>query len=124
MAEQGRIFIEGDQTEANLAIQQYLLHNISIQKQQEANVADVQEENLPDDNERLEDDGVAAALHETLEFDKELFIEEVRKYNCLWDTNSKYFKDRTMKKNAWTKIGQIFHKEGKLIQQSEHVHLF
>ena len=39
------------------------------------------------------------------EFDRELFIEEVRKYRCLWDISSEVYKSRPMKQNAWSKLG-------------------
>ena len=46
------------------------------------------------------------------EFNKELFLEEVRKYRCLWDISSEVYKSRPMKQNAWSKIGQLFNKYG------------
>ena len=52
--------------------------------------------------------------HET-EFHKELFIEEVRKYRCLWDLTSADYKDRNMKNNAWINIGVVFRKDSKWI---------
>ena len=45
-------------------------------------------------------------------FDKEVFLEEVRKYRCLWDIASEGYKIRPMKQNAWSKIGHLFNKDG------------
>eukprot|EP00112_Aurelia_sp_Birch-Aquarium-sp1_P006989 Seg1763.3 transcript_id=Seg1763.3/GoldUCD/mRNA.D3Y31 product="hypothetical protein" protein_id=Seg1763.3/GoldUCD/D3Y31 len=46
------------------------------------------------------------------EFEKELFLEEIRMYRCLWDTNSEGYKNRPMKQNAWSKLSQLFNKDG------------
>ena len=46
------------------------------------------------------------------EFEKELFLEEIRRYRCLWDTNSEGYKSRPMKQNAWSKLSQLFNKDG------------
>ena len=46
-------------------------------------------------------------------FDKEVFLEEVRKYRCLWDVNSEGYKMRPMKQNAWLQISAIFNRDGK-----------
>ena len=63
----------------------------------------------------------ATARDTDIEFDKELFIEEVRKFRCLWDLNSSCFKDRQMKRNAWAQIGQILNKEDQLIKASFNI---
>eukprot|EP00795_Rhopilema_esculentum_P000972 gene972-10740_t len=55
------------------------------------------------------------------EFDKEVFLEEVRKYRCLWDIASEGYKIRPMKQNAWSKIGQLFNKDAETALQSEDV---
>ena len=34
-------------------------------------------------------------------FDKKLFLEEIRKYRCLWDVSSEGHKMRSMKQSAW-----------------------
>ena len=47
------------------------------------------------------------------DFEKELFLEEIRKYRCLWDTNSEGYKSRPIKQNAWSKLSQLFNKDGK-----------
>ena len=52
------------------------------------------------------------------EFNKEMFIEEVRKYRCLWDINSESYKNRPIKQNAWSKIAAVFNKDGKCLAQS------
>ena len=46
------------------------------------------------------------------EFDKEAFIEEVRKFKCLWDINDPSYKERTTKLNAWKALSTIFRKDG------------
>lgn len=45
-------------------------------------------------------------------FDKGIFLEEVRKYRCLWDVNSDSYKMRPMKQNAWIQIATIFDRDG------------
>ena len=47
------------------------------------------------------------------ELDKEAFIEEVRKFKCLWDINDPSYKERTTKLNAWKALSTIFRKDGK-----------
>jgi hypothetical protein len=47
------------------------------------------------------------------DFDVELFIEEVRKLGCLWNTSLSTYKDRNAKQNAWMIISKIFNKDGK-----------
>ena len=49
----------------------------------------------------------------SIEFDKEKFIEEVRKYRCLWDINLEAYKNRPIKQNSWGKIAVIFNKDSK-----------
>ena len=46
-------------------------------------------------------------------FDKEAFIEVVRQYKCLWDTNDRNYKNRSMKINAWNDLSILFNQEGK-----------
>ena len=46
------------------------------------------------------------------EFDKEAFIEAVRKLRCLWDTNDKSYKDRDMMVNPWRQLSSVFEKDG------------
>ena len=47
------------------------------------------------------------------EFDRELFIEEVRSLPCLWNTSLVGYKDRAIKINAWKKLSSIFNRDGK-----------
>ena len=47
-------------------------------------------------------------------FDKELFLEEVRKYLCLWDVSWPSYKERNTKANAWEKVAATFGKDGKI----------
>ena len=56
----------------------------------------------------------------SFEFDKEMFIEEVRKYRCLWDINSESYKNRPIKQNAWGKIAAVFNKDGKCLAFLAH----
>ena len=42
------------------------------------------------------------------EVDTEQFIEEIRKYDCLFNHFSKEFKDKLKKINAWSKAGKVF----------------
>ena len=56
----------------------------------------------------------------SFEFDKEMFIEEVRKYRCLWDINSESYKNRPIKQNAWDKIAAVFNKDGKCLASLAH----
>ena len=48
-------------------------------------------------------------------FDKEVFLEEVRKYRCLWDVNSEGYKMRPMKQNAWLQMSAVINRDGKFI---------
>ena len=56
----------------------------------------------------------------SFEFNKEMFIEEVRKYRCLWDINSESYKNRPIKQNAWGKIAAVFNKDGKCLASLAH----
>ena len=47
-------------------------------------------------------------------FDKELLLEDVRKYWCLWDVTWPSYKERNAKANAWEKIAATFGKDGKI----------
>ena len=47
-------------------------------------------------------------------FDKELFLEEVRKYRCLWYVTWPSYKERNAKANAWEKIAATFGRDGKI----------
>lgn len=67
-----------------------------------------EEENIQGNDVELGDNSEPTSV----EFDKELFIEEVRKYWCLWDINLEAYKNRTIKKNAWAMIETIFNKDG------------
>jgi len=42
------------------------------------------------------------------EIDTEQFMEEIRKYDCLFNRLSKEFKDKFKKINAWSKVGEGF----------------
>ena len=41
------------------------------------------------------------------EIDTEQFMEEIRKYDCLFNRFSKEFKDKLKKINAWSKVGEV-----------------
>ena len=47
-------------------------------------------------------------------FDKELFWEEVQKYQCLWDVLWPWYKEWNTKANAWEKKAAIFGKDSKI----------
>ena len=49
------------------------------------------------------------------DFDEEFFVEEIRKYPCIWDTKCRGYKDGTKKQNAWSQLCRLFNKEGRLI---------
>ena len=38
----------------------------------------------------------------------EEFMEEVARYECVYNRNSKEFKDKNKKNNSWQKIGEKF----------------
>ena len=52
-------------------------------------------------------------VQESGELDKELFLQALRDYTCLWDTSDTNYKNRTMKLNAWKSLSQMFRQEGK-----------
>ena len=52
-------------------------------------------EDMDDQDEGEDDESVV------LKFEKEIFLEELRKYRCIWDTNYEHYKDRSMKINSW-----------------------
>lgn len=56
--------------------------------------------------------GSSTLSSQTREFEVEIFLEEVRKYSCLWDISSPNYKDRNMKSNAWKAISSVFGREG------------
>ena len=56
----------------------------------------------------------ASQLEDTLssiEFDEEIFVEELIKYLCLWDTKSSAYKDAVKKNKAWEALSLLFGKE-------------
>ena len=42
------------------------------------------------------------------EIDTEQFMEEIRKYDCLFNRFSKEFKDKFKEINAWSKVSEVF----------------
>ena len=52
-------------------------------------------------------------ISESVEFEKEAFVEAVREMRCLWDLNHPMYKDRTAKQNAWKKLSAMFSKDSK-----------
>ena len=48
------------------------------------------------------------------DFVKESFIEAVRKFWCLWDTNDSTYTDRNIKANAWKHLAAVFQRDGRL----------
>ena len=49
------------------------------------------------------------------DFDEEFFVEEIRKYPCIWDTKCRSYIGGTKKQNAWSQLCQLFNKEGRLM---------
>ena len=47
-----------------------------------------------------------------IEYDVEIFIEELQKLECLWNTSLASYKDRNCKINAWQQLCKIFNKDG------------
>ena len=43
-----------------------------------------------------------------VEFDEERFVEEIRKYECIWDTKYRAYKDNGKKRNAWFELCTLF----------------
>lgn len=58
------------------------------------------------------DDEPADNEPSSIEFDKEKFVEKIRKYSCLWDINSKAYRNRSIKPTSWGKITVVFNKDG------------
>ena len=50
---------------------------------------------------------------ESGELDKELFLQALRGFACLWNTSDANYKNRTMKMNGWNCLSQMFNQEGK-----------
>ena len=70
-----------------------------------------------------ENDADPAESNQTaVEFDKEVFIEEVRKYRCLWDINLEACKNRPIKQNVWNKIGLVFSRDGEFMCECTFLH--
>ena len=59
-------------------------------------------------NHGLSDDEAKGVNESFTEFDKEIFLEEVREFPCLWDTNVASYKERPTKANAWKELSKIF----------------
>ena len=52
-------------------------------------------------------------VQESKKFDKEMFLQALGDFKCLWDTSDANYKNRTMKLNAWKSLSQMFNQEGK-----------
>lgn len=72
---------------------------------------DVTEEAL--DLENVEN--TAPVDNSVVEFDVEIFIEEIRQLPCLWNTSLAAYKDRNIKANAWKRLSVMFGKEGECL---------
>ena len=46
-------------------------------------------------------------------FDKEMFLQALREFKCLWDTSDSNYKNRSMKMNASNFLSNMFNQEGK-----------
>ncbi len=75
------------------------------------------------DHDEEPDQRISLEAANSKEFEKELFLEELRKYRCLWDINSDGYKSRPMKQNAWSKLSQLFNKDGEDHQRVSTFHL-
>ena len=51
-------------------------------------------------------------------FDKGLFLEEVRKFRCLWAVNCESYNIQPVKQNAWLQIASVFKRDGKLYSKN------
>lgn len=63
--------------------------------------------------EYFNEDQTENVAQETKEFDKEMFLQALRDFKCLWDTSDANYKNRTMKLNGWKSLSQMFNQEGK-----------
>ena len=115
----------------NLTILQQLMVNGDLNMCDLANLSSINSKQQPNDDESIsvipsscdetglqETNDIASNFivvnnpnQSSTEFDRELFIEEVRKYRCLWDISSEVYKSRPMKQNVWSKLGQLFNKD-------------
>ncbi|XP_046841156.1 uncharacterized protein LOC124435262 [Xenia sp. Carnegie-2017] len=50
-------------------------------------------------------------------FDKEMFLQALREYKCLWDTSDPNYKNRNMKVNAWNALSSLFNQEVAFLQK-------
>lgn len=64
-------------------------------------------------SQQLVDVGDQVVVQGNVELDKELFLQALRDFKCLWDTSDANYKNRTMKLNAWGSLAQMFNQEGK-----------
>ena len=62
----------------------------------------------PERNEQGCDDN----KNELIEFDKESFLVELRKYPSIWNKKHPDYKQRNVKVNAWKKLALAFNKDG------------
>ena len=49
----------------------------------------------------------------SIEFDKEIFLEESRQFRCIWDINAPSYQELPTKNNAWQMLSQVFNRDGK-----------
>ena len=63
--------------------------------------------------EYFNEDQTENVAQETKEFDKEMFLQALRDFKCLWDTSDANYKNTTMKLNAWKSLSLMFNQEGK-----------
>ena len=54
-----------------------------------------------------------ASCYGSTVLDKEIFIEAVRDFRCLWDTNCPAYKERQTKINAWNSLSKMFNQDSK-----------
>ena len=85
--------------------------NVSLPSLQSTNLSFSQEDNTTFEEEEEE---TSENFRES-DIDKELFLEALRQYKCLWDTNDPSFKERNKKINAWKQLSQAFKTDGEFL---------
>ena len=83
--------------------------------QQNRNVAPQEgevKENIDGDEEE-EEQTPKQQMQTAAGFSKELFLEAVRHFKCLWDTSERSYKERNTKANAWKQLAITFTTDSK-----------
>ena len=95
----------------------HALKTIFAQASQDTEVS-VGNNNIDDNKSTIEnvEGGVSKQGNEderSIEFDKEIFLEELRPFRYLWDINAPSYKERPTKNNGWQMLSQLFNRDGK-----------